>query len=454
MIDLRPDEEARLRRVFRYLDDEAPVAPDLQELGFHTAARTRDRRFPPVLVGAAAFLLTLMAVLPALLFSSDNPVDVDTVVDTGTSPTTVALSAPAESAPPDISALPALEDFEQVSLPPVGDAEFMTIAASSDALYAAAIVPDPDDWEVKVWRSSDGGNTWEETLELINDGLETDLVATEDELVLLMSDHVGDGGASVYRSTNDGQDWTRFELSMPEGAAGISTRTLVDGPATVILGSAWNEVRDTVHDDGAVIESELVGWRGVAWVLDNGQILGPFDNPGVGIVTDSEFHNGQYYAVGAEPSVSEQPAAWTSSDGITWRRVDLPELPSGWILRDLDTVTSTGETLIAVGEIRTDSSEESQTAGTAIYQVIDGQKWQLHLVEDHLIGHITATPGGFIGSASTADTFEFATSTNGVAWDYQPADMRLIESSDSAGSQYLVGIDSQGQRSLLRLVHD
>lgn len=454
MIDLRPDEKARLRRVFRYLDDEAPVAPDLRELGFPTRPRTRHRRFPPVLVGAAAFLLTLVTVLPAVFLFSDNPADVETTVDTGTTPTTVASSASSESAPPGTSVLPELEDFEQVSLPPVGDAEFMTIAAASDAVYAAATIPNPDDWEVKVWRSPDGGNTWKETLGLVNDGLETDLVATEDELLLLMSDHVGDGGASVYRSTNDGQDWTRFELSMPEGAAGISTRTLVEGPATVILGSAWNEVRDTVHDDGAVIESELVGWRGVAWTLDNGQILGPFDNPGVGIVADSEFHNGRYYAVGAEPSVSEQPAAWTSSDGITWSKVDLPELPSGWILRGLDTVTSTGETLIAAGEIRTDSSEESQTAGTAIYQVTDGQKWQLHLIEDHLIGHITATPGGFIGSASTADSFEFATSTDGMSWNYQPTDMRLIESSERAGSQYLVGIDSQGQRSLLRLVHD
>jgi hypothetical protein len=126
---------------------------------------------------------------------------------------------------------------------------------------------------------------------------------------------------------------------------------------------------------------------------------------------------------------------------------------SGWVPRGLDTVASTGETLIAVGEIRTDSREEIQTAATAIYETTDGRNWQLHVIEDHLIGHVSATAGGFIASASTADSFEFATSTDGIAWDYQPADVRLIESSDSANRQYLVGIDSQGQISLLRLVH-
>lgn len=241
---------------------------------------------------------------------------------------------------------------------------------------------------------------------------------------------------------------------MPEGVAGITTTTLVDGPVTVILGSAWNEVRDTVHDDGAVTTSEYVGWRGVAWVLDNDQILGPFDNPGIGSVADTEFHDGQFYAVGAEAPVDEQPAAWTSSDGITWTRLDLPVLSSDWVPRGLHTVASTGETLIAVGEIRTDSPEEIQTAATAIYQTTDGRNWQLHVVEDHLIGHITATPGGFIGSASTADSFEYATSTDGTVWGFQPVGLRFFASSDSADSQYLVGIDNQGQISLLRLVHD
>lgn len=442
------DLDTRLRETLDRVADSTKVHVRIEEI----VQVRRRRSMPRFAVGLAAFAAVVAVfAIPMLYAGSPDTTDFDAVVGTETT-SSVAPSVPSDSTPSDTTTSPQLGDFEQVSLPPIGEAEFQTIAASADGVYAAVTVPNPDDWIVKVWRSADRGDTWEETLELVNDGLETDLIATEDELVLLMSDHVGDGGASVYRSTNDGEDWTRLELPMPEGAAGITSTTLVDGPDTLILGSAWNEVRDTVHEDGAVVESEYVDWRGVAWILDNGQILGPFDNPGIGIVSNSEFHGSRYYAVGAEPSADGQPAAWTSRDGISWSQVDLPQTPSEWVPGELETVTSSGEYLIALGELRSNSAEE--TRATAIYRTTDGQNWRVDVVEDRQFGRVMAVPGGFIASAFTGNTPEFATSTDGQAWDYQPADVWVVESSDSPTAQFLIGIDGESQMHLLRRPHD
>lgn len=96
MIDLKPNDQARLRRTLRFLDDQAPLGSDLPELV--ESALSDDRRphrFSPALVLVGTVVVTLLLFLPiALLVNQPG----------GTSPeqTTVGsadLSSSAETPP-------------------------------------------------------------------------------------------------------------------------------------------------------------------------------------------------------------------------------------------------------------------------------------------------------------------------------------------------------------------
>lgn len=70
MIDLRPDDHARIRRVFLYMDERAPVAPDFEAVTDEvhqltpgvSRNRQRRRRGPLVMVGAALAVLVLFGI--------------------------------------------------------------------------------------------------------------------------------------------------------------------------------------------------------------------------------------------------------------------------------------------------------------------------------------------------------------------------------------------------------
>ncbi len=79
MSDLRPQDRARLRRVFRFIDDEAPLSPGLDEL---VAPRlTPDRRLGanPWRVAAGVFAVLLVLAVPAAFLmnsgSATGPLD-------------------------------------------------------------------------------------------------------------------------------------------------------------------------------------------------------------------------------------------------------------------------------------------------------------------------------------------------------------------------------------------
>ena len=75
MIDLKPNDHARLRRAFRFLDDQAPLGADLPDLVESTVPVDRkSMRFNPAVVVAGTVLVTLLLFLPiALLVNEPDP---------------------------------------------------------------------------------------------------------------------------------------------------------------------------------------------------------------------------------------------------------------------------------------------------------------------------------------------------------------------------------------------
>lgn len=68
MIDLRPDEHARIQRVFRYMDETAPVAPDFEDVSEEVhqltpaGERSRQNPGPLVMIGAAVAVLVVFGI--------------------------------------------------------------------------------------------------------------------------------------------------------------------------------------------------------------------------------------------------------------------------------------------------------------------------------------------------------------------------------------------------------
>jgi hypothetical protein len=339
-----------------------------------------------------------------------------------------------------------LTGLEALTPPPTGGAELFRVAATSDALYAAATIPNADEWEVLVWRSLDHGHTWEEILSLIGDGTDTDLVATEDEVVLLMSNHVGPGESSIHRSTDGGATWQRIGLEAPEGTAGIAVTALANnGGQTAVLGTAWTSTETETFDDGAAIETQLIGWHGVSWAVADGAVSGPFEQPQLGYVTAATGHGGRYFAVGNTLGPDQAAAAWSSSDGVTWTPLDLPALPDQWALTgEFDTVASSNGSIILAGQVYADGTEPLGVA-TVVYASSEGSTWTVRIIDDHLLGEVIGTPAGFIGRASPSATDHppsIARSTDGVTWTFDDTAIAILGGASTDDSVYLVALDT------------
>jgi len=65
MNDLRPEDQARVRRALRFMDDEAPLAPELSELGSPSIeTRQESLKANPFLIASGVFVVTLLVITP------------------------------------------------------------------------------------------------------------------------------------------------------------------------------------------------------------------------------------------------------------------------------------------------------------------------------------------------------------------------------------------------------
>ena len=180
-------------------------------------------------------------------------------------------------------------------------------------------------------------------------------------------------GATLARS-QDVESWSRVMLAEGEPGVGVGVEGfVVTSDAVVVLTS---EMVDVSHGVSGVVAPWAPGvatlWTsadGVSWQRVAGDRAAVFDGAAVFAMEDV---GGTFVAVGALPEVagetmsgySSAAAAWTSSDGLTWRPAAV-EGGAGCYLVDV-AVTPSG--LLGAGTCKSD--------GPALWTSTDGASWQ------------------------------------------------------------------------------
>ena len=97
MSDLQPQNQARLRRVFRFIDDEAPLSPGLDELSAPSMTSSGQSRANSWWVAVSAFAVVLVLAIPAAFLinpgSASDPLGSPTPTTNETTTTTVTNPA-------------------------------------------------------------------------------------------------------------------------------------------------------------------------------------------------------------------------------------------------------------------------------------------------------------------------------------------------------------------------
>jgi hypothetical protein len=155
----------------------------------------------------------------------------------------------------------------------------------------------------------------------------------------------------------DGTSWQATDGEGVFGASGLFTeQAAADGQGYVIVG--YQNVRQAQNGQpasGRTVASHTVASHTVAaawwsasltgWQRAGDATAGALDGPGVRQMMAVAASSAGFVAVGSH---GDRPSAWASTDGRTWRQVDLP-LPVGATRAVLEHVASTGRTVAAVG---------------------------------------------------------------------------------------------------------
>ena len=461
---LHADSEAALRRVLRHLESSAPIPPDLPA----TLMLPPDpsRQWSPARVLVTTFFLIIVVVaapVGLLLRSDDGSPNVGSETETSISTTasapdsvpaittagTIRSTLPAEP-PPNVvpNVLPELGPMEQITTPLPG-VEGFSLAASDDGLFAADSVPNPDDWDNRVWRSTDGGDSWHEVLAVLGDGILVDIAATDVEIDVLLSGHVVEGPSFVYRSVDGGDSWQRIEVPLPEGATGMTTTSVAIGSSTLVTGWSWQEVRNDSFDGGQVLVSTPVGLVVQAWALEVDAFGPAFVVAPDGHVSDLVWDGDRFTAVGRTSADPGHPAVWTSADGEIWTVIAIPDPPDG-CCTGVESVSLNGNgTLIAIAEARGDWHD------TAVYRRTETAEWQVARIRGFEFVAAIGTDWGFVAGAVQTESGQLAVvaSLDGVEWSV----IETIDAYVSGGVAimdhiYMVGQTSDGDGAAIWVV--
>ena len=263
-----------------------------------------------------------------------------------------------------------------------GSQQMEAVTASANGLVAVGADDASGDLDAAVWRSRDGvewsrvdaGNP-----ALAGDGRQvmTDVVAGGPGFIAVGSgtnpavssevEGVGFVEAVVWTSA-DGETWTRGSKAqsltaddpclLEEPATSMSA-VAAGGPGFVAVGTR----NCRAHQHAAVWTST----DGLTWEMappDREAALGPGDQ----IMRDIVERDGTLVAVGqaTEGNAFSVPAAWASTDGITWTRAPDPPLLDGTTKGTLYAVTATETGFVAVGVTAADPSQTFLNAGHAL----------------------------------------------------------------------------------------
>jgi hypothetical protein len=219
--------------------------------------------------------------------------------------------------------------------------------------------------------SADDGRSWERSdVKPAHKGVDEVMTAGErdaDGNVLAVGwvgeEPESDAAVWRYRASGDDKGWT---LSTPKAMQGDHEQWAFDVTSnetgTLVAGgeNAWGEVRPRLW-----FSADGNSWESV----DDGA-GGPFDATGDESIRDIAAVGKGFIAVGSATGDAQDGAAWFSSDGTTWSRVEAPTL-GGPGRQALESVVWTGDVVVA-GGYATDANGQGQPV---IWRSGDGTTW-------------------------------------------------------------------------------
>jgi len=309
-----------------------------------------------------------------------------------------------------------------------------------------------------AWTSVDGGSSWTRaagaTPAVLNrPGSQQLTSVTHGNMGWLAVGGVTANAAEhpVVVVSANGTSWQAADGQGVFGAPGLFTeQAAADGPGYVIVG--YQNVRQvrggTVISGRTFISGRTVAavwWSAglTGWQRAGDATPGALEGPGARQMTAVAAGSAGFVAVGSH---GDQPSAWTSADGRSWRQADLP-LPVGATRAVLEHVASTGRTVAAVGTALTTTGQHVPFAASSSN---GGASW----IESALpvpagLTSVTAlaaaggafTATGTYGSTPGHQNVVVWTSPNGSAWQAaEPAGQGLT----GPGIQAITSLTTSG----------
>ena len=205
-----------------------------------------------------------------------------------------------------------------------------------------------------AWTSVDGGSSWTRATGaapavLNRPGSQQLTSVTHGNMGWLAVGGVTASAAEhpVVVVSANGTSWQAADGESVFGAPGLFTeQAAADSQGYVIVG--YQNLRQVQNGQAVVGRAVAAVWWSAGltgWQRAGDATPGALDGPGARQMMAVAASSAGFVAVGSH---GNQPSAWTSADGRTWRQVDLP-LPVGSTRAVLQHVASTGRTVAAVG---------------------------------------------------------------------------------------------------------
>jgi hypothetical protein len=217
-----------------------------------------------------------------------------------------------------------------------------------------------------------------------------------------------------------GTSWQAVDGAGVFGAPGLFTeQAAADGRGYVIVG--YQHVRQAQNGQPVAGRTVAAVWWSAGltgWQRAGDATAGALDGPGAREMTAVAASSAGFVAVGSH---GDQPSAWTSADGRTWRQADLP-LPVGATRAVLEHVASAGRSVAAVGTALTATGVPVPFAASS---ADGGASWTSSVLPVPAgltsVTALAAAGGGFTATGTYGSTpghqdVVVWTSPNGSAW--------------------------------------
>ena len=302
-----------------------------------------------------------------------------------------------------------------------------------------------------AWTSVDGGSTWTRATGgtpgvLDRPGSQQLTSVTHGNMGWLAVGGVtaNAGEHPVVVVSANGTSWQAADGESVFSVPGLFTaQAAANGQGYVIVG--YQNVKQVQNGAVSARTVAAVWWSAglTGWRRAGDATAGALEGPGARRMTAVAASSAGFVAVGSH---GDQPSAWTSADGRTWRQADLP-LPVGATRAVLERVASAGRTVAAVGTALTTTGQHVPFAASSSN---GGASWITStLPVPASLTSVTAlaaaggafTATGTYGSTPGHQNVVVWTSPNGSAWRAaEPAGQGLT----GAGIQAITSLTVSG----------